>query len=187
MRPPSVDDDVSQACPYVYVNHTGHIRWDRMLRLVSACNLEIFSFPFDVQNCTFTFGSYMHTSKRRSLFFVHNKNCNRRGKNVCLWANLISFCWKFPLSFSTRVILVLSTWCEAQPSSDLQWDIEKLKAVPGSQWGVGADGHYRRGVHSAVWDRRVGHHHLLGQTNLSSQHLKLNDLWMLFKTMAVDL
>uniref|UniRef100_A0A667X3Y5 5-hydroxytryptamine (serotonin) receptor 3A n=1 Tax=Myripristis murdjan TaxID=586833 RepID=A0A667X3Y5_9TELE len=57
-----VDDDVSQACPYVYINHTGHIRWDRMLRLVSACNLEIFSFPFDVQNCTFTFGSYMHTS-----------------------------------------------------------------------------------------------------------------------------
>ncbi|XP_060934857.1 5-hydroxytryptamine receptor 3A-like [Limanda limanda] len=56
-----VGDDVSQACPYVYVNHTGHIRWDRMLRLVSACNLEIFSFPFDVQNCTFTFGSYMHT------------------------------------------------------------------------------------------------------------------------------
>uniref|UniRef100_A0A3Q1IL23 5-hydroxytryptamine (serotonin) receptor 3A n=1 Tax=Anabas testudineus TaxID=64144 RepID=A0A3Q1IL23_ANATE len=58
-----VDDDVSQACPYVYVNHTGSIRWDRMLRLVSACNLEIFSFPFDVQNCTFTFGSYMHTIK----------------------------------------------------------------------------------------------------------------------------
>ncbi|XP_069009623.1 uncharacterized protein [Embiotoca jacksoni] len=56
-----VDDDVSQTCPYVYVNHTGHIRWDRMLRLVSSCNLEIFSFPFDVQNCTFTFGSYMHT------------------------------------------------------------------------------------------------------------------------------
>ncbi|XP_034738061.1 5-hydroxytryptamine receptor 3A-like [Etheostoma cragini] len=56
-----VDDDVSQACPYVYLNHTGRIRWDRMLRLVSACNLEIFSFPFDVQNCTFTFGSYMHT------------------------------------------------------------------------------------------------------------------------------
>ncbi|XP_042179616.1 5-hydroxytryptamine receptor 3A [Oncorhynchus tshawytscha] len=58
-----VDDDVSQQCPYVYVNHTGHIRWDRMLRLVSACNLEIFSFPFDVQNCSFTFGSYMHTIK----------------------------------------------------------------------------------------------------------------------------
>ncbi|XP_023686336.2 5-hydroxytryptamine receptor 3A [Paramormyrops kingsleyae] len=56
-----VDDDVSQQCPYVYVNHTGHIRYDRMLRLVSACNLEIFNFPFDIQNCSLTFGSYMHT------------------------------------------------------------------------------------------------------------------------------
>ena len=65
----SVDDDVSQECPYVYVNHTGHIRWDRMLRLVSACNLKIFSFPFDVQNCSFTFGSYMHTSNTK-IFFV---------------------------------------------------------------------------------------------------------------------
>lgn len=66
-NPPSVDADVSQACPYVYVNHTGHIRWDRMLRLVSACNLKIFSFPFDMQNCSFTFGSYMHTSKKKRL------------------------------------------------------------------------------------------------------------------------
>lgn len=64
----SVDDDVSQACPYVYVNHTGNIRYDRMLRLVTACNLQIFSFPFDVQNCTFTFGSYMHTSKSRVIY-----------------------------------------------------------------------------------------------------------------------
>lgn len=72
----SVDDDVSQACPYVYVNHTGHIRWDRMLRLVSACNLEIFSFPFDVQNCTFTFGSYMHTSRMHNLFLQDiSSNC----------------------------------------------------------------------------------------------------------------
>uniref|UniRef100_A0A3B5L0P8 5-hydroxytryptamine (serotonin) receptor 3A n=1 Tax=Xiphophorus couchianus TaxID=32473 RepID=A0A3B5L0P8_9TELE len=65
-----VDDDVSQACPYVYVNHTGRIRWDRMLRLVSACNLEIFSFPFDVQNCTFTFGSYMHTTNINILLIA---------------------------------------------------------------------------------------------------------------------
>uniref|UniRef100_A0A8C9RNA9 5-hydroxytryptamine receptor 3A-like n=1 Tax=Scleropages formosus TaxID=113540 RepID=A0A8C9RNA9_SCLFO len=61
-----VDDDVSQQCPYVYVNHTGHIRYDRMLRLVSSCNLEIFNFPFDIQNCSFTFGSYMHTNVRVS-------------------------------------------------------------------------------------------------------------------------
>uniref|UniRef100_A0A8C4RTV1 5-hydroxytryptamine receptor 3A-like n=1 Tax=Erpetoichthys calabaricus TaxID=27687 RepID=A0A8C4RTV1_ERPCA len=57
-----IDEDKSQRCPYVYVNHTGQIRYDRMLRVVSSCNLEIFNFPFDVQNCTLTFGSYMHTS-----------------------------------------------------------------------------------------------------------------------------
>ncbi|XP_072264459.1 5-hydroxytryptamine receptor 3A-like isoform X2 [Pyxicephalus adspersus] len=32
-----------------------------MLRVVSSCNLGIFHFPFDVQNCSLTFGSYMHT------------------------------------------------------------------------------------------------------------------------------
>ncbi|XP_075427007.1 5-hydroxytryptamine receptor 3A-like isoform X2 [Ascaphus truei] len=56
-----IDEDKSQRTPYVYVNHTGRVRYDRMLRVVSSCNLGIFNFPFDVQNCSFTFGSYMHT------------------------------------------------------------------------------------------------------------------------------
>uniref|UniRef100_A0A8C5M482 5-hydroxytryptamine receptor 3A-like n=2 Tax=Leptobrachium leishanense TaxID=445787 RepID=A0A8C5M482_9ANUR len=34
-----------------------------MMRVVSSCNLGIFNFPFDVQNCSLTFGSYMHTVK----------------------------------------------------------------------------------------------------------------------------
>ncbi|XP_078521559.1 5-hydroxytryptamine receptor 3A-like [Lissotriton helveticus] len=59
--PLSIDEDKSQRTPYVYVNHTGTIRYDRMLRVVSSCNLGIFNFPFDVQNCSLTFGSYMHT------------------------------------------------------------------------------------------------------------------------------
>ncbi|XP_069476345.1 5-hydroxytryptamine receptor 3C-like [Ambystoma mexicanum] len=58
-----IDEDKSQRTPYVYVNHTGAIRYDRMLRVVSSCNLGIFNFPFDVQNCSLTFGSYMHTVK----------------------------------------------------------------------------------------------------------------------------
>ncbi|MGH0190777.1 UNVERIFIED_CONTAM: hypothetical protein FKN15_050052 [Acipenser sinensis] len=56
-----IDEDKSQRCPYIYVNHTGQIRYDRMLRVLSSCNLEIFNFPFDVQKCSLTFGSYMHT------------------------------------------------------------------------------------------------------------------------------
>ncbi|KAM4772411.1 5-hydroxytryptamine receptor 3A-like [Rhinophrynus dorsalis] len=58
-----IDEDKSQRTPFVYVNHTGSIRYDRMLRVVSSCNLGIFNFPFDVQNCSLTFGSYMHTVK----------------------------------------------------------------------------------------------------------------------------
>ncbi|XP_077341261.1 5-hydroxytryptamine receptor 3A-like [Lithobates pipiens] len=56
-----IDEDKSQRTPFVYVNHTGRIRYDKMLRVVSSCNLGIFNFPFDVQNCSLTFGSYMHT------------------------------------------------------------------------------------------------------------------------------
>ncbi|XP_053316337.1 5-hydroxytryptamine receptor 3A-like [Spea bombifrons] len=58
-----IDEDKSQRTPFVYVNHTGRVRYDRMLRVVSSCNLGIFNFPFDVQNCSLTFGSYMHTVK----------------------------------------------------------------------------------------------------------------------------
>ncbi|XP_043926700.1 5-hydroxytryptamine receptor 3E-like [Protopterus annectens] len=58
-----IDEDKSQKTPYIYVNHTGRIRYDRMMRVVSSCNLEIFNFPFDVQNCSLTFGSYMQTVK----------------------------------------------------------------------------------------------------------------------------
>ncbi|KAM9316578.1 5-hydroxytryptamine receptor 3A-like [Gastrophryne carolinensis] len=56
-----IDEDKSQHTPFVYVNHTGRVRYDKMLRVVSSCNLGIFNFPFDVQNCSLTFGSYMHT------------------------------------------------------------------------------------------------------------------------------
>ncbi|XP_053316343.1 5-hydroxytryptamine receptor 3A-like [Spea bombifrons] len=58
-----IDEDKFQRTPFVYVNHTGRVRYDRMLRVVSSCNLDIFNFPFDVQNCSLTFGSYTHTVK----------------------------------------------------------------------------------------------------------------------------
>ncbi|XP_063297795.1 5-hydroxytryptamine receptor 3C-like [Pelobates fuscus] len=58
-----IDEDKFQRTPFTYVNHTGRVRYDRMMRVVSSCNLGIFNFPFDVQNCSLTFGSYMHTVK----------------------------------------------------------------------------------------------------------------------------
>ncbi|KAM9504396.1 5-hydroxytryptamine receptor 3A-like [Salvelinus alpinus] len=55
-----MDENRSPIVPYVYIKHTGIVRDANPVRVVSSCNLEIYTFPFDVQNCTFTFRSYIH-------------------------------------------------------------------------------------------------------------------------------
>ncbi|XP_007934215.1 5-hydroxytryptamine receptor 3C-like [Orycteropus afer afer] len=44
-----------------YVNSEGRIKYDKPMQVVSICNLDIFYFPFDQQNCTLTFGSFIYT------------------------------------------------------------------------------------------------------------------------------
>uniref|UniRef100_A0A3P9MGC4 5-hydroxytryptamine (serotonin) receptor 3A n=1 Tax=Oryzias latipes TaxID=8090 RepID=A0A3P9MGC4_ORYLA len=60
------DEDRSPKTPYVYLFSTGLVLDDRPLRVVSSCTLGIYTFPFDVQNCTLTFGSYLHFGKPSS-------------------------------------------------------------------------------------------------------------------------
>ncbi|XP_029905525.1 5-hydroxytryptamine receptor 3C-like [Myripristis murdjan] len=55
-----MDEDQSPQTPYVYLDNKGHIYDDKPLRVVSTCQLGIYTFPFDVQNCSLTFGSYLH-------------------------------------------------------------------------------------------------------------------------------
>uniref|UniRef100_A0A3Q3NFZ8 5-hydroxytryptamine receptor 3A-like n=1 Tax=Labrus bergylta TaxID=56723 RepID=A0A3Q3NFZ8_9LABR len=55
-----MDEDISPKTPYVYLYNTGYIYDDKPLRVVSSCRLEIYSFPFDIQNCSLTFGAYVH-------------------------------------------------------------------------------------------------------------------------------
>ncbi|XP_035269092.1 5-hydroxytryptamine receptor 3A-like [Anguilla anguilla] len=57
-----MDEDTSPDAPYVYLKHTGHVFDDRPVRVVSSCTLDIYAFPFDVQNCSLTFGSYLHVA-----------------------------------------------------------------------------------------------------------------------------
>ena len=49
-----------------YVNNEGRIKYDRPARVTSICNLDIFYFPFDQQNCTFTFTSFLYTGETGS-------------------------------------------------------------------------------------------------------------------------
>ncbi|XP_066465449.1 5-hydroxytryptamine receptor 3B [Eleutherodactylus coqui] len=56
-----VEDGKSPDLPYVYVNSSGMIRNYKPMQVVSACNLETYAFPFDIQNCSLTFSSCLHT------------------------------------------------------------------------------------------------------------------------------
>uniref|UniRef100_A0A8C7R257 5-hydroxytryptamine receptor 3A n=1 Tax=Oncorhynchus mykiss TaxID=8022 RepID=A0A8C7R257_ONCMY len=56
-----VDVGKSQDIPYVYVTHYGLVRNYKPIQLVTACTLNIYNFPFDIQNCSLTFQSWLHT------------------------------------------------------------------------------------------------------------------------------
>lgn len=58
--------DVDQAPPGLtaFVNSEGQIKYDRPVRVTSICNLDIFYFPFDQQNCTLTFSSFLYTGEQ---------------------------------------------------------------------------------------------------------------------------
>ncbi|XP_072494430.1 5-hydroxytryptamine receptor 3C [Notamacropus eugenii] len=44
-----------------YVNSKGHIKYKKPMKVTSICSLDIFYFPFDQQNCTLTFSSFLYT------------------------------------------------------------------------------------------------------------------------------
>ncbi|XP_012592492.2 5-hydroxytryptamine receptor 3C-like [Microcebus murinus] len=44
-----------------YVTSDGRIAYSKPMRVTSICNLDIFYFPFDQQNCTLTFSSFLYT------------------------------------------------------------------------------------------------------------------------------
>ncbi|XP_063797959.1 5-hydroxytryptamine receptor 3B [Pseudophryne corroboree] len=56
-----VEDGKSPDLPYVYVSSSGTIRNYKPMQVVSACSLETYAFPFDIQNCSLTFSSCLHT------------------------------------------------------------------------------------------------------------------------------
>ncbi|XP_043937444.1 5-hydroxytryptamine receptor 3A-like isoform X2 [Protopterus annectens] len=53
--------DESPAVPYLTVYSDGTVEQTKPLRVVSACSLNIFKFPFDSQICNLTFGTYTNS------------------------------------------------------------------------------------------------------------------------------
>ncbi|XP_053077878.1 5-hydroxytryptamine receptor 3C-like [Acinonyx jubatus] len=50
-----------------YVTNDGHIVHNKPMRVTSICSLDIFYFPFDQQNCTLTFSSFLYTVENMLL------------------------------------------------------------------------------------------------------------------------
>ncbi|XP_043859563.1 5-hydroxytryptamine receptor 3C-like [Dromiciops gliroides] len=57
----SVDVDQTPTGLTAYVSNEGRIKYKKPMRVTSICNLDIFRFPFDQQNCTLTFSSFLYT------------------------------------------------------------------------------------------------------------------------------
>ncbi|XP_034738060.1 5-hydroxytryptamine receptor 3C-like [Etheostoma cragini] len=67
-----MDENTAPFVPYVYLYSNGLVNDAQPVRVVSACNLDIYTFPFDVQNCTMTFGSYIHLAMDIKIFLGRN-------------------------------------------------------------------------------------------------------------------
>uniref|UniRef100_A0A8C4T0N6 5-hydroxytryptamine receptor 3A n=1 Tax=Erpetoichthys calabaricus TaxID=27687 RepID=A0A8C4T0N6_ERPCA len=84
-----VDVGRSPYLPYVYVNSSGVVKNYKPIQVVSACSLEMYAFPFDKQNCTLTFRSWLHTVNEVDLAmwrsFEEVKNDKRAFMNDGEW------------------------------------------------------------------------------------------------------
>uniref|UniRef100_A0A2K5SFN3 5-hydroxytryptamine receptor 3E n=1 Tax=Cebus imitator TaxID=2715852 RepID=A0A2K5SFN3_CEBIM len=58
---PLMDVDKTPKDLTAYVSNEGRIRYKKPMKVASICDLDIFYFPFDAQNCTLTFSSFLYT------------------------------------------------------------------------------------------------------------------------------
>ena len=56
----------------VIIKHTGAIMWDQPFIAKSSCQLEVADFPFDEQECPFTFGSWTFHGQQLDIYTSSN-------------------------------------------------------------------------------------------------------------------
>uniref|UniRef100_A0A8C4GHR3 5-hydroxytryptamine receptor 3A n=1 Tax=Dicentrarchus labrax TaxID=13489 RepID=A0A8C4GHR3_DICLA len=78
-----MDENTAPPVPYVYLYSNGMVHDAQPVKVVSSCNLDIYTFPFDIQNCTFTFNSYIHLAMDIMIFLGKSaENITKKSKNV---------------------------------------------------------------------------------------------------------
>ncbi|XP_029956936.1 neuronal acetylcholine receptor subunit alpha-10-like [Salarias fasciatus] len=65
----SADDEFSSSMETnVVLRHDGQVMWDQPAITKSSCSVDVAFFPFDVQQCHLTFGSWTHNGNQMDLF-----------------------------------------------------------------------------------------------------------------------
>ncbi|XP_062412398.1 5-hydroxytryptamine receptor 3C-like, partial [Sardina pilchardus] len=64
-----VDENNAPQTYYVTVRSTGEVQDALPVEVISSCNLDIFKFPFDTQNCSYTFNSWIHHTDEIQLSY----------------------------------------------------------------------------------------------------------------------
>ncbi|NXE55555.1 5HT3A protein, partial [Casuarius casuarius] len=77
-----VDVGKSPDIPYVYVHHHGEVWNLKPIQVMTACSLDIYNFPFDVQNCSLTFTSWLHNIRDLNLSLWRQPERVKFDKNV---------------------------------------------------------------------------------------------------------
>ena len=65
-------DEHRKALCTVYSN--GGILWMPQAVYRSSCNIDVYAFPFDVQNCSLKFGSWTYDGFKLNVSFYQHKN-----------------------------------------------------------------------------------------------------------------
>ncbi|XP_054646083.1 5-hydroxytryptamine receptor 3C-like [Dunckerocampus dactyliophorus] len=78
-----MDEDKAPFVPYVNLYSDGRVQDAKPARVISSCNLDIYTFPFDIQDCTLTFSSFISFEKDLKVFSsMPDDEITERSKNV---------------------------------------------------------------------------------------------------------
>ncbi|XP_061832021.1 5-hydroxytryptamine receptor 3A-like [Nerophis lumbriciformis] len=78
-----MDEDKAPFVPYLNLHSDGSMDDAKPARVVSSCHLDIYTFPFDVQDCTLTFSSFITSGTELKVFpSATDEEITKVSKNV---------------------------------------------------------------------------------------------------------
>uniref|UniRef100_A0A3Q2TZU7 Neurotransmitter-gated ion-channel ligand-binding domain-containing protein n=1 Tax=Fundulus heteroclitus TaxID=8078 RepID=A0A3Q2TZU7_FUNHE len=77
-----MEENKAPTVPYVYLYDDGTVKNSFPVRVVSSCNLNIYTFPFDIQNCSLTFNSYIYYGERWNQVKTVKVDCSWGGAEI---------------------------------------------------------------------------------------------------------